>query len=90
MAIFQVTEDLFLFYISKLICNKSIFVIIWNKFWEMGLDISKLKCDFQIDNWNSNIYIVKTEVLVLKSIHFLNSSAQGSCFHKLTVDGSTG
>ena len=27
---------------------------------------------------------------VLKSIHFVNTSAQGSCFHKLTADVSSG
>ena len=26
----------------------------------------------------------------LKSIHFVNSSAQGSCFHKITADVSSG
>ena len=46
--------------------------------------IKMLTLEFQIDIW-FQINVGGTFFNLLKSIHWVNSSAQGSCFHKMTA-----
>ena len=57
------------------------------------MNVSYINCNFVLYCSLLNLIACKSMKethLLLKSIHFVNSSAQGSCFHKLTTDISSG
>ena len=70
--------------ITKKPINAFIPCLIWN----YSIKIIKLQ-KWYVDTIRGKL-LVSLHQIWLKSIHFVNSSAQGSCFHKLTADVSSG